>query len=34
MELDEYLLRFDLKRVETKWCGNYRWGDAFYVKNK
>ena len=33
MELDEYLLRFDLKRVETKWCGNYRWGDAFYVKS-
>jgi FkbM family methyltransferase len=33
-ELDEYLANFNLKRVETKWCGDYRWGDAFYVKNK
>lgn len=32
-ELDEYLSKFNLKRVETKWCGNYRWGDAFYVKS-
>jgi hypothetical protein len=31
-ELDEYLLKFGLKRVETQWCGNYRWGDAFYIK--
>jgi FkbM family methyltransferase len=31
-ELDEYLLKFGLKRVETKWCGDYRWGDAFYIK--
>ena len=31
-ELDEYLLKFGLHRVETKWCENYRWGDAFYIK--
>jgi FkbM family methyltransferase len=31
-ELDEYLLKFGLHRVETKWCGNYRWGDAFYIR--
>ena len=31
-ELDEYLLKFGLHRVETKWCENYRWGDAFYIR--
>ena len=31
-ELDEYLLKFGLHRVETKWCQNYRWGDAFYIR--
>ena len=31
-ELDEYLLPFGLVRVETKWCGDYRWGDAFYIR--
>ena len=31
-ELDEYLLKFGLHRVETKWCENYRWGDAFYKR--
>jgi FkbM family methyltransferase len=31
-ELDEYLLKFGLERVETKWCENYRWGDAFYIR--
>ena len=29
-ELDEYLLRFGLHRVETKWT-DYKWGDAFYI---
>ena len=33
-ELDEYLSTFGLQRVETKWCEDYRWGDAFYVKQK
>jgi FkbM family methyltransferase len=31
-EIDDFLLKFGLKRVETKWCGEYRWGDAFYIK--
>ncbi len=31
-ELDEYLKPFGLSRVETKWCGDYRWGDAFYIR--
>jgi FkbM family methyltransferase len=31
-ELDEYLGKFGLQRVETKWCENFRWGDAFYIK--
>jgi FkbM family methyltransferase len=32
-ELDEYLANFGFKRVETKWCENYNWGDALYIKN-
>jgi len=31
-EIDEYLLKFGLKRVETRWCGDNRWGDAFYIR--
>jgi FkbM family methyltransferase len=31
-ELDNYLLNFGLHRVETKWCENFRWGDAFYIR--
>ena len=31
-ELDEYLLQFGLYRVQTEWCGDYRWGDAFYIR--
>ena len=31
-DLDEYLLQFGLYRVETMWCENYRWGDAFYIR--
>jgi FkbM family methyltransferase len=31
-ELDEYLKKFNFVRVETKWAGNFRWGDAFYIK--
>ena len=30
-ELDEYLLRFGLYRVETKWT-DCKWGDAFYIR--
>jgi FkbM family methyltransferase len=31
-ELDEYLIKFGLHRVETQWCENFRWGDAFYIR--
>lgn len=31
-EMDEYLLKFGLHRVETKWCGDFKWGDAFYIR--
>ncbi len=31
-ELDKYLLNFGLHRVETRWCENFRWGDAFYIR--
>ena len=30
-ELDEYLQRFGLFRVETKWT-DCKWGDAFYIR--
>lgn len=30
-ELDEYLLKFGLERVETKWT-ECKWGDAFYIR--
>lgn len=32
-ELDEYLKQFGLQRVETEWCGENRWGDAFYIRS-
>ena len=32
-EVDDYLATFGFKRVETRWCEDYRWGDAFYVKS-
>jgi FkbM family methyltransferase len=31
-EIDEYLKLFGFQRVETQWCEDYRWGDAFYIK--
>jgi hypothetical protein len=31
-EIDDYLKQFGFTRVETAWCGHYRWGDAFYIK--
>lgn len=31
-EIDDYLLKFGLHRVETKWCEDYKWGDAFYIR--
>ena len=32
-EIDEYLGQFGFKRVETSWCGETGWGDAFYIKS-
>jgi FkbM family methyltransferase len=31
-EIDEYLLKFGLHRVETQWCQDFKWGDAFYIR--
>jgi FkbM family methyltransferase len=31
-EIDEYLKQFNLHRVETSWCQDFRWGDAFYIR--
>ena len=31
-EIDEYLGQYGFKRVETNWCCDYKWGDAFYVR--
>lgn len=31
-EIDDYLTKYDLQRVETHWAGNTGWGDAFYVR--
>ena len=31
-EIDEYLIKFGLHRVETVWFNNCRWGDAFYIR--
>lgn len=33
-ELDEYLAKWGFERKETQWCGNTKWGDAFYIKIK
>jgi len=32
-EIDEYVSKYNFKRVETKWT-QYNWGDALYVKIK
>lgn len=32
-EIDTYLQPHGFKRVCTKMCGNFGWGDAFYVKS-
>lgn len=31
-EIDDYLFKFNFKRVETKWT-HENWGDALYIKN-
>jgi FkbM family methyltransferase len=32
-EVDEFLAKYNFKRVETSWWENSFWGDAFYIKN-
>lgn len=31
-DIDFYLSQFGFTRVEVKWCGNFGWGDALYIK--
>jgi len=31
-DMDEYLMKFGLYRVETQWETNQQWGDAFYIR--
>jgi len=31
-EMDDYLKTFGFVRVETRWAGETRWGDAFYMR--
>ncbi len=31
-DLDLFLMAFGFRRVETKWCGRFSWGDALWVK--
>ena len=31
-DIDNYLKQFGFERVETKWWGDSKWGDAFYIK--
>jgi FkbM family methyltransferase len=31
-EIDEYLKKFGLHRVETRWWQDCKWGDAFYIR--
>lgn len=31
-EIDMFLERYGFVRMEVKWCGKDKWGDAFYVK--
>jgi FkbM family methyltransferase len=32
-EIDDYLSKFNFKRVEVSWWEDCKWGDAFYIKN-
>lgn len=31
-DIDQYLSKFGFKRAAIKMCGNFGWGDAFYIK--
>lgn len=32
-DIDSYLKQFGFHREETKWAGDFSWGDALYIKN-
>jgi FkbM family methyltransferase len=31
-DIDSYMSSFGFNRVDVKWCGNFQWGDAIYIK--
>lgn len=31
-DIDQFLGKYNFQRVETCWPGNFKWGDAFYIK--
>ena len=31
-DIDNYMSSYGFTRVDTKWCGNFGWGDALYVR--
>lgn len=31
-DIDSFMLDKGFKRVELEWCGNFGWGDAFYIR--
>lgn len=31
-DIDSFLANFGFERVALEWCGNFGWGDAFYIK--
>jgi len=33
-EIDNYVQKYNFKRVETKWNLNHGWGDALYIKTQ
>lgn len=33
-DIDKYLLKYNMRRVETSWWYDSDWGDALYIRNK
>ena len=31
-DIDSYMGNFGFTRVDVKWCGNFGWGDAIYIR--
>ena len=32
-EIDSYVAQFGFRRVETRWCGSFSWGDSLFIKS-